>query len=149
MSALTAAMKCALAGAIKPKALRLAKDELADGSSESIDFTLRVRGTVKKGAGTPETTEPVPDTVDLFHPAIVAEMFKRCGIGRKRITRLLGEIAADPQLESLAAKPHAQDFSFVLREANAAATEARPPRTRIVDARAGAVTSSVDVELIT
>lgn len=130
----------ALGTAVKEKQLGTAKAALKEGSSETVDFSVRITGSVQKGQGTPGTAYEVKPIVTLDARFPFYALLRQLGIGAKRLKAALAALPPVNQIEL------DQEFEQLFAEASAAQA-AKLPTTHGVSARkAGAVQSQVAVE---
>lgn len=134
----------ALAGAVKPAALKAARDAITEDSVNPVDFRIGIKGTVSRLKGTPSATAKieVTSTPNLCSPRIVAELFCRLAIKPEKIATHLREIAviagtlpADPKRDAIAG----------LFEKITAENETTRKETRTTNAVAGAIYTAVEL----
>lgn len=127
----------AIAGAIKGTREKAAKDALADRSSATVDFVVRVTGSIQKGVGTLPGTGTRPAEVDLCTAPVFFALLRSLGIGAKRLTAALEQV--DPLVGG--------DDAFADLFAQAAGAKAKklPPVEFTTPAKAGAVSSQINL----
>lgn len=153
MLELTAVERVAVNSAVSGKVLNIARGELVEGESHTLDFAVRIFGTISRGHGTPGGSSEVPADVNLKGHAVALELLQRLGIGPKRLRTALEEMvgdAVDAGVQSIGEHTAEQQpkLAAVFGEVAAAAAEQLPKATRTTNGRAGSITSSLDVEKV-
>ncbi|MBS0205688.1 MAG: hypothetical protein JSS49_22530 [Planctomycetes bacterium] len=132
----------AIAGVCKDAALKTAKGSLAENSTGTVDFTVRIHGTVQKAPGTPASSAEESPVVDFTAISAVCAALRHLGIGMKRLKSALEAL---PDLNTL--QPD-QELEAIFQEVAAARAAKLPKVTTTIAAKAGAVTTQVSAILI-
>lgn len=87
-----------------------AKGELPEGSIHEVDATIRVRGRVTVGTGSPASSYMARPRVNLLNADFLLAVLAKEGIGTARLRRLAREVADDAETpEALTARDTARD----------------------------------------
>ena len=87
-----------------------AKGELPEGSIHEVDATIRVRGRVTVGTGSPASSYMARPRVNLLNADFLLAVLGKEGIGTARLRRLAREVADDAETpEALTARDTARD----------------------------------------
>lgn len=151
MLTLTHAETIAIACALKDPAVKAAKHLLPDESSESIDITVHIHGTVAKGLTTAGGTRTEPAIVEFGSQRMLLDVMRRCGIGPKRLRETLVQIVVDAKRLGHDAitsglvqeNPRLDD---VITDATKFAQSKLPTRSVDYNGRAGAVKVTATIE---
>jgi hypothetical protein len=90
MSSLTSAVIAALSAAVKDAAAKDAKADLPAGTVTTVDFTVRVQGTLAKAA----EGQVVADTTSLPWTSVLALAIKRSGMHADVLRELCADVLA-------------------------------------------------------
>ena len=153
MRDLTAVEMIAVAGGLNAKIITSHKQQLDDDSTQTVDVTVRVVGTVTKGSGKPASETEEPATVDFYDRAVMLDAFNRLGIGPARLRSTLGEICRDAKrrkhdtIGAHCVLEHPK-LAAAFEVATAEAQAALPKQTRQSKAVAGRVNVTAVVECV-
>lgn len=139
----------ALDGAAKGKRLAAAKDLLPENSSENVDFTCRISGSVMKGASVPGGSRDVDPALTLFTRAIVAELLgsrKVTSGGLKRSLRAIATKLADDGYADSKLRERNVELQAAFDEVAAEIAAGLPKRKVAVAGKAAAVRTEVSAE---
>ncbi len=124
MVALTPIEQIALACLIKPDDVKELKRSLPPGSN-TVDFTVRVNGTITKAPSTPDSSGFADPTMDLRSIHVVCAVLRQLGIGTGR---LMDALAVVPNPEVIVADEKMLAV-FAAEEAKRVARMAKVPIT--------------------
>ena len=96
---LSAAEKVAIEGAVTGKDFLTAKDELADGETLAVDFTVRISGNIQKGFGTPSADSERAAEVSLCSMTVFCAVLRTLGISPRRLKNALHDLPAVSELQ--------------------------------------------------
>lgn len=85
----------ALGCLVKADALKAAKSKIADGSSQKVDFCVRISGSLQKGTSTEDVTVKAAATVDLRGFDVACALLRKLGVGAKRLASALADLKTD------------------------------------------------------
>ena len=98
MLELTAVERVAVNSAVSGKVLNIARGELVEGESHTLDFAVRIFGPISRGHGTPGGSSEVPADGNLKGHAVALEVSTASGA---RLTALGGPDLAAQRGETL------------------------------------------------
>jgi hypothetical protein len=137
-TSLSPAQLVAIAGAVKEAALKTAKAALPENHNETVDFTVRIHGSVQKGIGIAATTSTEPMKLSLETFDVFCAVLNELGVGPKKLATALATAMRSPNI--IAADPR---LMAVFNEVRSAIEAKLPPITKTVKATAAPVTSQV------
>lgn len=143
---------CAIAGAVKDKLAKEAKAKIPAGSAHPVDVTVRVRGSVIKGADQPAAGGTQPPNVSLFERTVLLELISHLKVSPQRAETVLRDIVKKvtdaAQLGELGQGEKAQAIAAVIESVQGELHGRLPAETWSRPGRAGPVQTDVTVELI-
>jgi hypothetical protein len=142
----------AIAGAISSKDQTAAKKALPERSIKPVDVTLRIRGTVAKGADTPASQWESPAVVNMADLGLFSEVLAELKATptklRNAIRRATKTVEAPADVAQLGRGEAAQELRTLIEAEADKLAAGLPPQPGHRSGRAGSVTAEVSIELL-
>jgi hypothetical protein len=131
----------ALATAVKDKDFNDARNGIVEGSSQQVDFKVRITGCVQRSTGTPGAAYSVPASVQLIALPVFCAVLAHCGIGIDRLRRALESVDVS------SVKPD-DKRAKVFDEVAKAVSKSLPPVSGTSPRKSGVLQTTIAVELL-
>jgi hypothetical protein len=132
----------ALSGSVKDAQYNEARNSIAEGSTTSVDFTVRVFGSVLRETGTPGGNYERNAQVTLATVPVCCAILRSLGIGPARLRKALESL--EPSAITIDA-----EFSKIFDEVAAKKASLLPKVKQFAPGKSGTVRTNVNYELIT
>jgi len=148
---LTALHAAAVGCAIKSKELAAAKSQIVPGVYP-VDVTVKLKGTLTRGADSPGGTGTAPAAVDLSTLPMTCEILRRLKVEPKQLKAALTAIVkAAVKAEAASVGPHLvkdqPDLREVFEQVAEDAQAKLPAQTVATGGRAGSTSAAITIEV--